>query len=93
MSIEAIPVPVQNVTWYAKNTTMPSIRIAAYFSWLLAGSVKEKGIYEKILSDPAQVVEGTVKELAVGSTYFRILSLTVLPSPPLWFSGAPLVGI
>ena len=24
----------------------------------------EKGIYEKILSDPAQVVEGTVKELA-----------------------------
>ena len=24
----------------------------------------EKGIYEKLLSDPAQVVEGTVKELA-----------------------------
>ena len=24
----------------------------------------EKGIYEKILSDPAEVVEGTVKELA-----------------------------
>ena len=24
----------------------------------------EKGIYEKILSDPSQVIEGTVKELA-----------------------------
>ena len=39
-SMEAIPVPIQNVTWYVKNTTIPSIRIAANFSWLLAGSVK-----------------------------------------------------